>query len=254
MRTDRHMGMSDYYSGKAFLPSTRYHGAEVADTSFDYPRDIDSTLHDLNLIPFFENMTKMEKRFGKPQYFEWAMTVEQGKPVYWIIQIADVNKKLDIMDFGDFGTVLFMGHTVTGTGIKESSIIANCWNPDDVARLHRFNKDNKDYVLVFSSRMTSRGGANIQLSYSDFSNASVFLEIQDAQHTGDPVAHLGGQLDMTGKLFGVLDYDAEVPPNWDLYHNGEEGPDELSVFRGKIKTIASERQNKMVVYLEKKPQ
>ncbi len=247
LRTDRHF--SDSYSARAFFPPNRYRRAgEVVDTSIDYPNDIKQVLYDLNLTPVFSAMGRMEQTFGKPQYFEWAMTAENGKPAFWIVQIADVDKKLDLMDFENFGRVMFMGHTVTGTGIKESSKIVNCWNPDDIYPLNRFNRENKDYVLIFSSRLTSVGGARDRLGYGDFSNASVFLEIQDAHHIGDPVAHLGGQLDMTGKLFAVLDYDAEVPPDWDLFRDGEQQEHDLPVYNGRIKVIGSERQNKLVVY------
>src|SRR3989338_9315633 len=101
-----------------------------------------------------------------------------------------------MMDFEDLGDIIFMGHTVTGTGAKECHKIANCWNPNDVDPLHEFNQHHQNYVLLYSSRLTTAalGGAR-QLRYGDFSNASVFLEIQDARHIGDPVAHLGGQLD-----------------------------------------------------------
>ena len=247
LRTDRHF--SDSYSAKAFFAPNRYRkSGEVANTSIDYPDDIERVLYDLHLTPVFSAMGQMEQVFRKPQYFEWAMTVEAGKPAFWIVQIADVDKKLDLMDFENFGRVMFMGHTVTGTGIKEASKVVNCWNPDDIDPLNRFNRENKNYVLIFSSRLTSAGGARNRLGYSDFSNASVFLEIQDAHHIGDPVAHLGGQLDMTGKLFAVLDYDAEVPPDWDLFSDGEQQEHDLPVYNGKIKVIGSERQNKLVVY------
>jgi hypothetical protein len=230
-----------------FAPSRHEKRGRVYPTSVEFTGELDRTFRELNLLPFFEMMKKMEDSFGKPQYFEWAMTLDNGQPKYWITQVADVNKKLDLMDFEDLGEVLFSAHTVTGTGIKESNKIANCWNPDDVARLYEFNKRNENYVLLFSSRMTSRGVGVRRLSYSDFSNARVFLEIQDAQHTGDPVAHLGGQLDMTGKLFGVLEYGGEIPPNWERFESKEQEEDGLRVYQGKVKTIASERQNRMVV-------
>ena len=252
LRTDRNMFYGDYYCGQAFTPATRHQKAVVSNTSFVYPDDIQRVLDDLNLMPFFQSMEQMEQVFGKPQYFEWAMTVELGKPIFWIVQIADVDKKLDLMEFGNFGRVMFMGHTVTGTGIKEAIKVVNCWNPGDISSLSRFNQNNRNYVLVFSSKLTSRGGARHRLSYSDFSNACVFLEIQEAMHIEGSVAHLGGQLDMAGKLFAVLDYDAEIPPDWDLFHEGEQKVDGLTVFDGKIKVVASERQNKLVLYVEDK--
>jgi hypothetical protein len=193
-------------------------------------------------------MRRMENNFRKPQYFEWAMTIEGGKPKYWIIQVADVDKKLDVMDFEDLGDIIFMGHTVIGTGEKECYKIANCQNPTDIDLLYEFNQQNKDYVLLFPSRLTTFELSWVKRSgYSDFSNASVFLEIPDMRHMRDSVAHLGGQLDLTGKLFGVLDYDAEIPPQWDKFIPRVKEECGIKVYHGKVKVVASERQNKIVV-------
>ncbi|MDP2749784.1 MAG: PEP/pyruvate-binding domain-containing protein [Nanoarchaeota archaeon] len=202
---DQDYNCSVYYKSQYF----KQHG-EICRSSLN----LKDLLEKINILDLFKMMDKMEKTLKKPQYFEWAATVENEKVKYWITQIADVNKKLDMMDFEDLGEIMFMGHTVTGTGIKECNKIANCWNPDEVESLYQFNKENKDYLLIFSSRLTYGGfGPARKLRYGDFSNAAAFLEIQDARHNGDPVAHLGGQLELAGKLFGVMDYDAEVEPN-----------------------------------------
>lgn len=246
LRTDSSWSFDRSYSGNAYHAPNRWNRGDVCRTSLNFEEaELDNAFRELNLNPLFEMMKRMEDNFGKPQYFEWAMTLENRKPKYWITQIADVNKKLDTMDFEDLGDIIFMGHTVTGTGAKECYKIANCWNPDDVGPLYDFNQNHRDYVLLFSSRLTTCG--NKYLHYSAFNNASVFIEIQDARHTGDPVAHLGGQLDMTGKLFGVLDYDAEVPPQWDKFDSREKDESGIRVYQGKVKVVASERQNKMVV-------
>ena len=241
--------LSNEYSSRAFFPATKYHSAQVSQTYIRLEDNIGRAFEEINLLTLFEMMRRMEEAFGRPQYFEWAMTLESRKPKYGITQVADISKKLDMMDFEDLGDVLFMGHTVIGTGIKECYRIANCWNPDDVETLHEFNQKNGGYVLLYSSRLTSglsRGGIR-QLQYSDFNNAYVFIEIQDAAHLGDPVAHLGGQLSMTGKLFGVLDYNAEIPPQWDKFHAREIEIGGLRVYDGKVKVVASERQNRIIV-------
>lgn len=247
LRTDK--DSNRHYSGQVFFPRSKYDKARVRNTTFDYPREIERVLNSVNFLPVFSSMQQMEQIFGKPQYFEWAMTTEAGRPVFWIVQIADVNQNVDSMEFGNFGHVMFEGHTVTGTGEKEATKIVDCWNSTDIDALHQFNQHNQGYVLLFSSRVTRRVGTDRKLGYSDFSNASVFLEIQDAHHVGDPVAHLGGQLDMTGKLFAVLDYDAENPPDFDMFHKRGQTEDGLRVFHGQIKVIASEKKNRMVVYV-----
>ena len=197
---------------------------------------------------------EVEQAFGKPQYLEWAITIESGKPAYWIIQIADVDKKLDSLEFEDFGKPMFIGHSVTGTGIKDSSKIALCWNFEDIDCLDEFNKKNKDYILMFSSRLTTSmiESKHKKLSYGNFNNAPVFLEIQDATHSaGRPIAHLGGQLDMAGKIFGVLDHHAEIPPDWDSFDKNKHKEDGLTVCNGKFRVIGSEKQNRIVVYSRK---
>jgi hypothetical protein len=177
------------------------------------------------------------------------VTIESEKPTYWIIQIADVDKKLDVLEFEDFGKPMFIGHTVTGTGIKDSSKIALCWNFEDIDCLDEFNKKNKDYILIFLGRLTTSmiESKHKKLSYRNFSNASVFLEIP-YYHLGRPIAHLEGQLDMVGKIFGVLDYHAEIPPDWESFNKNRHEEDGLTVCDGRFKTIGSEKQNRIVVY------
>ena len=142
---------------------------------------------------------------------------------------------------------MFMGHTVTGTGIKEATKIVHCYDPDFIYQLSQFNRTNTGYVLIFPSSLTS-GRVIERVNYKVFSNASVFLERQDVMHIGDPVAHLDGQLDMTGKLFAVLDYDEATPLDWNLFHDGEQEENALPVCNGKFKIIGSERQNMLVIY------
>lgn len=248
LRTDSNWAFDRDYTGKAYHAPNRRNKGYVSRTLLNFEETgLDDPFRKLNLNSLFEMMKQMEDSFRKPQYFEWAMTIEGGKPKYWITQIADTNKRLDLMDFEELGDVIFMGHTVTGTGTKECYKVANCWNPDDVDPLHNFNSQNKNYVLLYSSRLTTTGLGIRRLRYENFSNASVFLEIQDARHLGDPVAHLGGQLDLAGKLFGVLDYEAEIKPRWDKYNSKEVDERGIRVYQGKVKAIASERQNKIVV-------
>ncbi len=248
LRNDRYyVGGKGEYTGLVYSRPTPYREGGVWRRSLELSREVKQVFDQLNLFPFFSNVEKMEKLFGKAQYFEWVMTIKKGKTVFWIVQIADVNKKLDLIDFGNFGKPLFAAHTVTGTGIKECENIVFCWNPEDVKGLYSYNKNNKGYALLYSSRLCSGGAIRNGISYRDFSNASVFLEIQDATHTGDPIDHLGGQLDVTGKLFGVLDYRDEVSPDFDGFREREKKVDGIRVYQGKVKAVASERQNQMII-------
>lgn len=199
----------------------------------------------------------METAFGKPQYFEWAMTFEDRDPNFWIIQIADVAKKLDTFDFEDFGNSLVEGHSVVGTGAIESDLVVSCMDADNVDQLRDFNQQHKGYVLFYTGDLTS-GGQNLrryhlkqrQLRYTDVNNASVLIEIGNAQHRGDPLAHFQGQLDMTGKLFGVSNFDYDDQEFWDKWYGFWEGADEstgIRILHKKVRAVGSERQNKIVI-------
>jgi len=238
-RTNEFVCIRDAYRAKVFHPYEK----EIIDSTIEYHDDIKIVFDNLNLNPVFSAMKKMERAFKKPQYFEWAMTAENGKPVFWIIQIADVDKKLDLVDFENSGEVIFTGHTVTGNGVKEASKIVVCYYPDDVGQLDKFNKENKDYILIYSGNLTcSVWKKEKLLNYRNFSNASVLLEIQRSTHSENPLSHFDGQLDMTGKFFGVLYNDPKIPSGKYLekiYFN---------VHQGNFKIIVSENQNKIVIY------
>lgn len=197
----------------------------------------------LNLNPFFDMIEKIEEAFG-PQYFEWAMTLED-KPKYWITQIADINKKLDFMDFTKLGKVLFEGHTVTGTGERICDKIAFIQNPEEVDSLYKFNQKNKDYLLIFTGILTS-GSKRKSLEYHHYNNASVLLEIQNTFHRSSSIGHLDGRLAEANKFFGVLDTFATPPKELDKRKiKGDYKT--TRIYSGQYKVISSERQNKLIV-------
>jgi hypothetical protein len=245
MRKDE---LFDDYELKAFFCHTNSGPAHIDRASLNLEKEIGEPFDRLNLNDLFAMMNKMEESFGV-QYFEWAMTFEDGGPKHWITQVANVDKKLDTMDFGDLGKVFFMGHTVTGTGVRECNRMVCCFNPEQMDSLRQFNRANERYLLLYSSRLTTNFLAPIsgKLGYGDYNNASVFLEIPDAGHSGDPVAHLDGRLEKAGKLFGVLDYRAEVSPQWEELDRRAKEEYGMKVYQGKVKVIASERQDKIVV-------
>lgn len=238
----------DSYDGRVYAAPYGQQSGFVINSTITFDGRLKRDFAETNLTNFFEMIEQLEQRIGKSQYFEWAMTIEKHQPKFWILQIADIDKRLDIFDFGIKGEVFLSGHTVTGSGDKICNKIVTCWNPSDVAALYEFNQHNKDYVLVFSSRLTTcnRGQAD-KLAYGDFSNASVLLEIQDAAHTGDPIAHLGGQLDMSGKFFAVLDYSDENRPKWEKLKLKTIKEHGLEVYQDKVSVLASESQGKLIV-------
>ncbi|MCA9487246.1 hypothetical protein H6501_02820 [Candidatus Woesearchaeota archaeon] len=213
---------------------------EVMKTYFDFEAlGLDTFFRTLNLNPLFEMMESTERTFGTPQYFEWAMTLDnEAKAKYWITQIADCDKEVDSLEFEDFGDTLFLAHTVTGTGKKDCSDIICCWNQEDLKKLPTFNNSHSQYILMFSSRLSRLGALHLK----DFYNAAVLLELQDANHIGDPISHLVGKVKETGLYFGVLDYEGEIAPRWDIF-SGEE-----TIYKGKLGVCASEAKNRLVIY------
>lgn len=188
------------YTADAYVPPRHYRQkGEFSSTKIELTDETTQALEMLNMNRLFTMMDQMEKAFNTPQYFEWAMTFEGNQPVYWVVQVADANPRLDMMDFEHHGEVMFMAHTVTGTGIKDCTKIVGCWTLQDIDKLNEFNKINANYILIFLSDLTTFRKAR-RLQYGDFNNAAVLLEVQREHHAGDPIAHLGGQLEMTGNF------------------------------------------------------
>lgn len=220
---------------------------------------IDEALRPVNLNPIFDRMQRMEKAFGKPQYFEWALTTERGQQKDWILQIADADKKLGMFDFGKYGEPLIEAHTVTGSGEIESNTLVHCSNPDKIDNLRDFNEKNKEYILFYDSKIISREKNDkfrVQnLFYSDINNASVIIEVNTTPHNIAQLAHFRGQLDMTGKLVGAVQLrpgDKESKSKWDDFWDLKDDESGIKVINKKVKVVASERQNRLVLYAQGK--
>jgi hypothetical protein len=238
------------FEGKAMFVDAKYQRClgRIMNTRLNPIREVYHQFMDLRLNDLFEKIEKMEEAFKQPQYFEFATTLHEGKPRYWITQIADVDKKLDFFDFANLGKVVLEGKNVIGSDIRECNGIADCWNPSDIPNLYKFNQANTDYILVFSSRCSSSINRESRLHYSDFSNASVLLEIEDARHVdGDIVSHLGGQANVAGKLAATLNFEGETIPQLNYLRAKQQVQNGLSVYPGRYKVTASERQNRLVV-------
>ncbi len=221
-------------------------GEMVHDPQVDLPN--------LNFSTFFEMMQEMETVFGKPQYLEWALTSFDGKPSYWLLQIADIDRKTDIFDFSGHGEPLFSAYAVTGSGIVNSEFMIDCFNPQGIPRLREFNQTHAGYVLLYADRLSSSlAGKDFgTISYEDFSNAAVLLAYGGSglHSAGESIGHIGGLAAVTGKLFGVLNPLAEIKPNWEVFNDKEQEDVEMKTYRGDITTVASERQNKMIIYVQ----
>lgn len=240
--------------GNAFSPAGRYKKGEIAAHSFNFSR-VSRLFRVIDLKQLLDKADKMEQVLGKSQYFEWAVTATEDSSKFWLLQIADVDKKADSFDFEDFGEVLYKGNTVTGSGVRECSKIVFCSHWSELKDLAEFNRENRDYALIFSSSLTTRGSGNMgNLEYEHCHNAAVFIEMSAAVHALDPLAHFQGLMDTTDKLFARFEQfdltEETVKRLEELGRRFESYQGNLRIFKGKFKVVASERQNRLVVYAQ----
>lgn len=245
------------FNGKAYLPPVR--GGIVCQSFLAFVGNLKEAYFNVNFNQLFDRMERMERTFGRPQYFEWAMTLDGKQQRYWIVQIAGVDKKLDVFDFNDFGVPFLEGHTVTGSGIFESDLVAACMDGKGLDSLHKFNQNHRGYVLFYTGELTSKGqyirrralGIR-ELTYADVGNASVLIEFGNAGHKDSPLAHLQGQLDMTGKLFFLVApdlYNTEFWNKWYEFWGDQSKKRGFRIVNKKVKVVGSERQNQASLYL-----
>jgi len=235
--------------GQIYSSASAMNKGRIISTILDFKNDAQVMIELTKFGRLYSMMNMIERAFGKPQYFEWAATINGMEAQYWILQIADVEKKIERLDFGDYEDVVMMAHTVTSSGEIECEKIAVCTLYGHIPALHEFNQHNSGYLLLYSSDVVDRYArrAGFKISYSDFSNAAAFIEQQQGPHGGKPIDHLGTQLELTGKLFGVLDYYGDVEPQLDRLEEREVEEHGLRVFQGRYFIQASEAQNLMLV-------
>lgn len=241
--------------GKVFICSNRHMPARLITESFDFDNPIRQGFRSIDLKQLFQMMDGLEQALGKAQYLEWAALVDPD-PKYWILQIADVDKKLDILDFADFGRILYQGRSVAGSGTRDCSKIVFCDMGYQLSDLEEFNRNNRDYVLFYSGNLTTKGPASLgNMEYKHCSNAAVLIEEIIGLHMQSPLAHLQGLMDMTGKLFALFEPFGVSPET--ARHSRDEiierygaKEGELMVLNGRFKVVASERQERLVIYAQ----
>ena len=90
-------------------------------------------------------------------------------------------------------------------------------------------------------RHSKKNPDDARLEYHQINNASVVIELPDAEHADNPISHWRGQLDLTQKLFGVLNGKRFDLDSWRKTNQG------LIVYDDPVRVLASERQNRMIV-------
>lgn len=248
-------------SGAVFFRVAFGWGLGEGEINLDY--QVKSRYQEVNFLPFFENLQLLEDAFGKSQYVEFALTLEDSGSAFWITQIADANRKLDSFDFENSGTPFIEAENVTGSGVIEADTVVLCRNSGMLDQLKKFNDKERGYVLIYWANMIAggmsnyarrvggeRSGGERSLEYADLSNASVIIEIQNAAHGKDPISHFGGQMEASGKLFATTDMSMKDMDFWDTWYSfwgGAKNEEILNVVSKNVRIVADEKQNRMVV-------
>jgi hypothetical protein len=243
------------HDARVFLPKSNWEKAGLHDTSFDGQSVVGRGIQDTNLLPLFEMMKDTEKSFGKPQYLEWAVTIKDENATFWIIQISDVERQNNAFEIHAETPPLLEAHSVTGNGKADCKRILIANSHTSAEAIGKYNSVNEDYILVYPSTLVSRGqGLNRfnsharELGYHDINKARVILERQNAQHATDPLAHFQGQLDLTGKFFGVLDLDMGWDENYEqLLENAVPIAEGVFEMQGNFQVQSSERENRLLI-------
>ena len=189
---------------------------------------------------FIETLQAMEQAAGYPVYVEWAATTDGQNLSTWVVQIAPVEKHaLSAEKTGPFKEMYYAAYGVIGSGVKEAKKIVVCLDPEDLEHLNKFNADpeNEDYILIYSSDVsTSMSDGRRRIDFGDFYRASVVLDwrVNTDSHVIAPIAHHGGAIDLTGKLFGVIDVEKSKTMD-ELGFSTWESPNAAKKTRGKIR-------------------
>ncbi len=242
LRTDQRVIHYDKYIGSAYELYTGNIKGWITKKELTFAWPVKNNFEWLNLTDFFDKIKKMEKEFGKPQYFEWALTFRYGEPVYWITQIADTSPNLDVLDFQNLPDILAEWHSVVGTRKFIAEDIVICMEEEDMEKLFEYNKTHKNYILFYSSNLVSKWWPDC-MRFAHFSNATMLAEIETRAHSGSPIGHFWWKLEATSKVFCIL--DEEKSPLLDSLI-WEQSMD-FQVYNKKFEITSSERQNRLVI-------
>ncbi|OIO22538.1 hypothetical protein AUJ13_04490 [Candidatus Micrarchaeota archaeon CG1_02_49_24] len=241
---ERLFGKSD--TGDAWFD---WAGEVRADKLFEFDDGVVRALRGLSIRPLFGKLEEFERRCGGvPQYPEWALTFEAGMPVWWHLQCADAGRKDNVFDFNEFGRPVIEGADVVNAGKARCSKIAIILGESAVACLNQFNQENERYILIVPADMVSTKRDRNIFPYNVYNNLSVLLEAMTASHWREPIQHFDEKLRQAGKLFASIEphhlrslkerYPARVR---------EITPDFI-VIDGEFEVVASERQDRLVVF------
>jgi hypothetical protein len=226
----------DDYLASAFLPSS----STIEESRLSYD-SLSNNYRSIALRTLATLFTNTRQAFSQPQYLEWVMTYQHHRLVPSVVQIADLTVARDAVEIDNRRPHLITAEHAVGNQQVTCSQIVLVSDQEDMANLTRYNSDHANYLLVYPSHLAS--GGQKHLKYATFDQARVLLESGGNGHNLEPIAHLTGMINMTGKLFGVVSED-----NIDQLANRAHDEQGLLVIDGPFTVIASEKYDRLVVY------
>lgn len=162
-------------------------------------------------LGFVKNcMKEAEAEFGKPQYVEWAMTIEEGEPKFWLLQVADVDERIDEIEFGNHGEIVVESKAVRGVGRENISKVVFVQSRDGLDNLRNVYKELAGgYMVVYRGNLMSGNSSfgrtgRRRLEFGDCPNAKAVVELHYNGHVSDPIGHLPEQFWLAGVFGGVI--------------------------------------------------
>ena len=219
---------------------------------------VNASDEEIDLSDLFSRLKQLESGLGSPQYVEWAFTIEDGKPVFWIIQIADVDVETDWVEFSEFdGEMMLSALAYAGNGERLCQNIVLCSTEDELESLEQYNRDHSGYILVYSSMLVNSGKVRGpdeeedylgKLKFKHFSNAAVVIESADLAHSKEPLEHFSrGLMDSVGMFFGVLDTESIADKVWYTQGVGQTDEHGFDMMPGTFRVRSSTAKQYMAV-------
>lgn len=236
-----------YYRGRSL--ADLHSRLVVVDTNLlIIPNDV---MNAIPMLDFLDRLKNLECILGYRAYVEWAVRIENGQPQFTILQIARADFKGDIIELEKIANPLFSAHSVYGFRKNERcSAVVYCSSLDDINNLCAFDAAHPEgYVLVYDGDLKYRGGPHSEspLTISVVPHAVAIYEKPGRGHMRLPISHWAGQIEKTGKIFGVM-ADTELPDSLRARMTSYQDSG-LLAYDGPVIVNASARQGSSIVSL-----
>ena len=203
-----------------------------------------------NFGALFEKIRNLGKLFeGTHQYLEWAAKLDNGKPAYYLTQIADdATNNFTFSPCEEKEKVVAEADGVQGGGRISLKHIVHISDKNDWLDIRELNEKYDKYMLVFHGLSVDM--RTLDFGYSRLSNAAVIAEYgKNIYRLGYFGSHFGGMLAMTNKVladFPEFDFQKLRNNSMQRLQHGTE------VYTLSVEVYASEKMQRAQVLLKEK--